>query len=92
VLFFFEKREVFKHEAYDFTKWLEENLDVLNEALDITLTNAEREATASDFSVDLVAEDEAGGKVIIENQLEKSNHDQLKQLVKLNKNLPKDTM
>lgn len=74
-------REAFKHEAYDFTKWLEENLDVLNDTLDITLCNAEREATAGDFSVDLVAEDEAGGKVIIENQLEKSNHDHLGKVI-----------
>ena len=74
-------REAFKHEAYDFTRWLEENLDVLNDALDITLSNAEREASAGDFSVDLVAEDEAGKKVIIENQLEKSNHDHLGKVI-----------
>lgn len=74
-------REAFKHEAYDFTRWLEENLDVLNNTLDITLSNAEREAAAGDFSVDLVAEDEAGGKVIIENQLEKSNHDHLGKVI-----------
>lgn len=74
-------REAFKHEAYDFTRWLEENLDVLNDALDFTLSNAEREACAGDFSVDLVAEDEGGGKVIIENQLEKSNHDHLGKVI-----------
>lgn len=74
-------REAFRHEAYDFTRWLEENLDVLNDALDITLSNAEREAAAGDFSVDLVAEDESGKKVIIENQLEKSNHDHLGKLL-----------
>ena len=27
-------REVWKHEALDFTTWLEENIDVLNDALD----------------------------------------------------------
>lgn len=74
-------REAFKHEAYDFTKWLEDNLDILNDVLDITLSNAEREASAGDFSVDLVAEDESGGKVIIENQLEKSNHDHLGKVI-----------
>ena len=26
-------REVWKHEAYDFTHWLQENLDILNETL-----------------------------------------------------------
>jgi hypothetical protein len=74
-------RTVWKHEAYDFTQWLEENLDVLNEALDLTLTGAEREQSAGSFSVDLVAEDEAGGTVVIENQLEKSDHDHLGKLV-----------
>lgn len=74
-------REAFRHEAYDFTKWLQDNLDVLNDCIDLTLSNADREATAGDFSVDLVAEDEAGNKVIIENQLEKSNHDHLGKLI-----------
>jgi hypothetical protein len=74
-------REAFKHEAYDFTKWLEENLDVLNDCIDLTLTHAESEQAAGDFSVDLVAEDESGAKIIIENQLEKSNHDHLGKLI-----------
>lgn len=74
-------REPFKHEAYDFTKWLQDNLDVLNDCIDLTLSNAEPEAAAGDFSVDLVAEDELGNKVIIENQLEKSNHDHLGKLI-----------
>ena len=30
-------REVWKHEAHDFTKWLEENSDVLGEALDLSV-------------------------------------------------------
>ena len=74
-------RDAFKHEAFDFTKWLQDNLDVLNDCIDLTLSNADREAEAGDFSVDLVAEDESGNKVIIENQLEKSNHDHLGKLV-----------
>ena len=36
-------REVWRHEALDFTGWLEENLDVLNDVLDMTLSGAERE-------------------------------------------------
>jgi hypothetical protein len=32
-------REVWKHEALDFTQWLEENIDVLNEVLDSKNTN-----------------------------------------------------
>jgi Domain of unknown function (DUF4268) len=74
-------RDAFRHEAYDFTRWLEENIDVLNDVIDLTLSNAAREQSAGDFSVDLVAEDESGAKVIIENQLEKSNHDHLGKLI-----------
>lgn len=74
-------REVWKHEAYDFTQWLQQNIDVLNSVLGVTLINAEREQAAGSFSIDLVAEDEAGGTVIIENQLEKSNHDHLGKLI-----------
>jgi hypothetical protein len=74
-------REVWDHEAYDFTRWLEGNIDVLNEALNLTLVNVDREQAAGAFSIDLVAEDEGGGKVIIENQLEKSDHDHLGKLI-----------
>ena len=74
-------REVWKHEALEFTKWLEENIDVLNEALDINLSSAEREQSAGAFSVDLVAEDEAGDLVVIENQIGKSDHDHLGKLI-----------
>ncbi|MDX0439148.1 DUF4268 domain-containing protein [Sinorhizobium medicae] len=74
-------REVWKHEAYDFTQWLQENIEVVNDALGLNLINIEREQTAGPFSIDLVAEDENGNKVIIENQLEKSNHDHLGKLI-----------
>jgi hypothetical protein len=74
-------RQVWEHEAYNFTQWLQENIDVLNTALDLNLVNVDREQAAGSFSIDLVAEDEGGGTVIIENQLEKSNHDHLGKLI-----------
>lgn len=74
-------REVWRHEAHDFTAWLRDNIDVLNDALNLSLSNAEREQAAGDFSVDLVAEDESENPVVIENQLEKSNHDHLGKLL-----------
>jgi hypothetical protein len=74
-------RKVWEHEAHDFTQWLQENIDVLNTALDLNLVNVDREQAAGSFSIDLVAEDEGGGTVIIENQLEKSNHDHLGKLI-----------
>jgi hypothetical protein len=74
-------REVWPHEAYDLTTWLEENVDVLNDALGLNLISAEREQSAGAFRVDLVAQDETGQAVVIENQLERSNHDHLGKLV-----------
>jgi len=74
-------REVWKHEALDFTQWLQNNIEVLNEALDLNLIEVEREKSAGDFSVDLVAKDVNGETVVIENQLEKSNHDHLGKLI-----------
>lgn len=53
-------REVWRHEALDFTIWLESNIDMLGEAIGIELSNVEREQKAGSFSVDLVAEDEFG--------------------------------
>ena len=46
-------REVWKHEALDFTLWLEDNIEVLGEAVDLNLVSAEREQSAGTFSVDL---------------------------------------
>jgi hypothetical protein len=73
-------RKVWKTER-EFTAWVQDNIDVLNDVLDLQLANAEREQSAGAFSVDLVAEDEAGDPVVIENQLEKSDHDHLGKLI-----------
>jgi len=70
-------REVWRHEAADFTTWLRDNVDVLNDQLGLGLVAAERERSAGAFSVDLVAEGADGEAVVIENQLEKSDHDHL---------------
>ena len=70
-------REVWPHEALDFTTWLQENLDVLNEHLDVQLVSAEREKSTGNFNVDLLAEDQDGQTVVIENQLGRTDHDHL---------------
>ena len=36
-------REVWPHEAQDFTRWLENNIDELNNAIDLSLSVVERE-------------------------------------------------
>jgi len=74
-------REVWKHEALDFTPWLEQNADVLTETLGFEINSVEREKQVGDFSVDVVAEDESGELVVIENQLERSDHDHLGKLI-----------
>jgi len=74
-------REVWPREDLDFSPWVEENLDVLNDVLDFSLSGAERERSAGTFSVDLVGEDESGIPVIIENQFGKSDHDHLGKLI-----------
>lgn len=76
-----ELRDAWNHEALDFTNWLaeEENLTLLSEELGIgNIHVLQTEANAGDFKIDILAEDEqTGSKIIIENQLEKTNHDHL---------------
>ncbi len=74
-------RTVWRHEAYELTTWLQNNLDVVNSVTDLNLSVAEREFSAGAYFVDLVAEDDALGTVIIENQLERSDHDHLGKLL-----------
>lgn len=70
-------REIWKREDSDFTVWLENNIDYLNDVLDFEVTIEEREKRVGSFSLDLYGDDGMGGKVIIENQLEKTDHDHL---------------
>ncbi len=74
-------REVWPHEAHDFTYWLAENLDYLEEVTGLTLSLIEREATTGDLVVDILAEDNNGNLVVIENQLERTDHDHLGKLI-----------
>lgn len=70
-------REIWKDEAREFLPWLEENIEYLNDALDISLSVIEREKSVGTFAADILAEDRDGNKVIIECQLEKTDHDHL---------------
>lgn len=77
-------REVWAHEAYDFTKWLaaEENMALLSDEMQIQFENIRIESAAGRYFVDIVADvADNGGKVIIENQLETTNHRHLGQLI-----------
>ena len=77
-------RKIWPNEESDFTPWLAEqdNLDMLGNALGMSLDFLDREAAVGPFSADILCQDtETGGKVIVENQLEAADHDHLGKLL-----------
>ena len=76
-------REIWKHEALDFTQWLaqDENLELLSQELGIELMSARTEVKVGQFAVDILAIDDNENRVIIENQLEQTNHDHLGKII-----------
>lgn len=77
-------RKVWPHEALDFTPWLakDENIAILGNEIGMEIAVDGTESAVGDFSVDIIATDIATGqKVIIENQLEDTNHDHLGKLI-----------
>jgi hypothetical protein len=74
-------RTVWPHEAHDFTVWMEDNIDALDDELSLGIAAVQREQSSGVFSVDLLCETEDGARVVIENQLEKSDHDHLGKLL-----------
>lgn len=75
-------RGAWSHEALSFTPWLAANLDALTEALGISLELTGTEVPVGPFWADIVAIDPTdGSRVLIENQLERSDHSHLGQLM-----------
>ncbi len=77
-------REVWKHEALDFTNWLAkpENLELLSDEIGIDISLIQTEASVGNFNVDILAEEEnTGKKIVIENQLESTDHDHLGKII-----------
>ena len=73
-------RTVWPHEATDFTPWIaeEESINLLGTALGLELEIESTEVSVGPYSADILARDSGTGKyVVIENQLEKTNHDHL---------------
>src|SRR3712207_3689875 len=77
-------RTLWAHEQYDFSEWIsqEDNIELLNETIGLTLTEIQKEVAVGAYRCDLVAVDETTGiKVIVENQLDSTNHDHLGKII-----------
>lgn len=77
-------RDVWAHEQYDFSKWLAspDNIKELGDTLNLSLTNIETEKFVGNYRCDILCQDELTGKtVLIENQLEATNHDHLGKII-----------
>lgn len=77
-------RELWAHEQYNFSNWLakEENIELLNETVGLTLTDIDKEVYVGSYRCDLVAVDETTDvKIIIENQLDSTDHDHLGKII-----------
>ena len=77
-------REEWVHEAHAFTVWLakEENLARLGDEIGVDIELIETESGVGPFSVDILAKEATSDrKIIIENQLERTNHDHLGKII-----------
>lgn len=77
-------REQWRGEDTDFTPWLasEENIVLLSEAIGIGLEVVSQEKSVGPFRADIVCRDiDSGNYVLIENQLERTDHLHLGQLI-----------
>jgi len=72
-------RSQWTNEANDFTPWLadENNIRILGEVLGLELEVEKTEAEVGPYSADILAKNSFGEFVVIENQLEKCNHDHI---------------
>ena len=77
-------RKIWAHEQYDFSNWLAEddNIMQLGNILSLSLTDVEKEKFVGGYRCDIICKDEITGKnVLIENQLEPTNHDHLGKII-----------
>ena len=77
-------REAWKNEAGDFTPWLAQpdNIKLLAETIGVDLELEAQEKEVGPFRADVLCKDTASGDwVLIENQLEKTDHNHLGQLL-----------
>ena len=74
-------RDAWKHEAREFTPWLAENLAQLGGAIGLQLEPEGIEVSVGAFSADILARDTLGRLVLVENQLETTDHIHLGQIL-----------
>ena len=75
-------REIWESEPRDFTPWLAKNASLLFEEIGITAENINTEQGAGRYFVDITAEESlTEKKIIVENQLERTDHDHLGKLL-----------
>ena len=75
-------RELWKHEQYDFSKWLVKNIQYIGDILGLTLIDVVAEDKVGQYRCDITAKDESSQQiVVVENQLEGSNHDHLGKII-----------
>ncbi|WP_339853296.1 hypothetical protein [Roseovarius nubinhibens] len=74
-------REAWKHEALQFTPWLADNIVHLSEAIGVQLELTGTEVAVESFFADILARDEEDNVVLIENQLETTDHTHLGQIM-----------
>lgn len=76
-------RKVWAHEQYDFSKWLaeESNINKLGDTLGLTLSDIETEKFVGNYRCDILCKDDNDRNVLIENQLEPTNHDHLGKII-----------
>ena len=75
-------REAWPHEADDFTPWLADNLHRLSQAIGVDLELEDTEVAVEGFSADILARIPSDNSmVVIENQLENTDHTHLGQVL-----------
>ena len=75
-------RNVWKNEQYDFSTWLAWHINKLWKEIGLSLIDVETEKFVWSYRCDILCKDEITGKtVLIENQLEPTNHDHLWKII-----------
>ena len=75
-------RQIWEHEASEFTPWLAENADLLGKELGLELVLVGREREVDGFRVDLLFQEQGTSNlVVVENMLDRTDHDHLGKLI-----------